>query len=495
MSSSEMSPERSNSAVRNLRSIFENRASESTPSARGRSPGSLGGDLDPQRTRSKVRSSFIPVEPTMSALAAEQINDGEELSRKSSAGVRRASFSESRSEDALKEMKDTMEAEQERRRESSVAEAIPELAIESAGPTPAIEVMKELGSAAAPASAASAAPEVPAAPEPQKEDKEAANPDKPVTGAEEEPVNMKPADPASESAVSGGEALPPVAEDLRKTTSKPTKPSSISTKTVKAAQAPIKSPGQPKTPVSTSSADPSKKPSRSSLTAPTAASVARQAAADKQAAAAAKPKSREATKPLEVSSRLTAPTAASRARLESATSAPVQAPKPGASAKGKPAASSRSTPRTSFAGLPDSRLSHKPAAPVDGNFLERMTRPTAASTSRAHEKTEVKSPPKQKQLPLRPKTNGTTKPKPSGSTAAGTSTEPENDATVVEDASILPDNGQLQVEEAADAGAAEPASVEKALERTSKDEPNGHVENTPAVENVPSSQAEEEAVQ
>ena len=50
----------------------------------------------------------------------------------------------------------------------------------------------------------------------EKKDLEAENPDKPVTGAEEEPADMKPAEPTSEQAVSGGEALPSVAEDLRK---------------------------------------------------------------------------------------------------------------------------------------------------------------------------------------------------------------------------------------------------------------------------------------
>lgn len=414
----EMSSEqRSSSAVRNLRSMFENKASEQSPAPRDRSPGSLSSDLSGDRPRSRIRASFVPVEPTMAALASEQPHaQMSEMKRESSAGLRRESFSGGQSGNVLDMVQDTVKEEQSRRdQEGGATETIPETAVESAAATPAVELNKELGLTASAA----------VQPQTSKKDKEAENPDKHVTGAEEEPVTMRPADPTSEQAVSGGEALPPVAEDLRKTTSNDrtnqatktsatkSKPAASSTKTAsKPAPSSVKSPPNHAKPATsaTSQSGLSKKASRSSLTAPTAASVARAAAADKQTSPTAKAKPREVTKPADVSSRLTAPTAASRARLEQAhtTTAPSK-PAP-TTTRVKPAAS-KPTPRPSLAARPESRTSQtsnkKPTAPVDGSFLDRMMRPTAASASKTHEKPEVKSPPpKGKQLPLRPKTNG-----------------------------------------------------------------------------------------
>ncbi|KAF2159562.1 hypothetical protein M409DRAFT_30037 [Zasmidium cellare ATCC 36951] len=487
------SEQRSNSAVRNLRSLFENKSSDTANDTRGRSPvGTLSPDAqEPPRPRSRVRASFFPVEPTMAALAAEQQNNpATEHKRESSVGLRRASMSEGHSGDALELIRDTVGTEAERRdRTSSVADLIPEQAIE----TPALEDnSKALGMIST---------------EPE-------NPDKPVTGEQEEPADMKPADPASEDAVSGGEALPPVAEDLRKdvqpasSNTGANKPSAISTKAPRASMSSVKS---PKTPLSSASSAraPAKKPSRTSLTAATAASVARAAAADKQAspAAAPKPKPREATKPLDISSRLTAPTAASRARLESATNA-AKAPAP-ARAQPKPA-SARPTPRSSIAGRPESRSSQnatkKAAAPVDGSFLERMTRPTAASAGRVQEKTEVKSPPRQKQLPLRPKANG----HPKGGKTTSKAVADQADETVVEDESILPQEEDIPAAPADDAAAdvkdtlndshAEPAAV---LEAARKDlaegnetpvHTNGHHEDAPASEDTPAAIGGEDSI-
>lgn len=261
-------------------------------------------------------------------------NTASDLRRESSKGLRRASFSDNMDGVAAGALRETISTEQARRNEdSTVGETIPESAIESAAPTPLVEVDQQLGT--------------------KKTDKPAENPDKPVTGAEEEPAAMKPADPASEEAVSGGKALASKVEDLRKPeendekdalpTSPPVtraaaangKPLGIATKDTttanKSASNSIKSPAsQPKTPLSPASngtppkpaaaAQGGKKSSRASLTAPTAASVARTAAADRAAAAskhaASKPKPREATKPVDIS-RLTAPTAASRAKHES----------------------------------------------------------------------------------------------------------------------------------------------------------------------------------
>lgn len=511
----EMSSEqRSNSAVRNLRSIFENKSSDSVKDARGRSPGSgtLSPDAQDQpRPISRVRASFIPVEPSMAALAAEQRQDNSvpeqqnnpatEQKRGSSVGLRRASMSEGHSGDALDLIKDTVGMEADRRgRQGSVAEIIPEQAVE----TPALEDnKKDIGVSTA-----------------AKVDKEPENPDKPVTGEQEEPADMKPADPVSETAVSGGEALPPVAEDLRKNTkpatSKPaaTKPGAISTKG-KAPSSTVKSPAsQAKSPLSTTSAKvPTKKPSRSSLTAPTAASVARASAADAKttSSATAKPKPREITKPMDISSRLTAPTAASRARLEGASNT-AKAPAP--SRPQQKIASARPTPRPSLGGRPESRSSQnatkKPTGPVDSSFLERMSRPTAASAARtAQEKTEVKSPPRQKALPTRPKANG--HPKPVKTTAKAAAAEP-GDESIMADESVLPQEEEIQpevvqigaaaakVEEIENEPPAAPAAVPEAAQ---KDVPegnetpahaNGFQEDAPALEDTPAAIGGEDTI-
>ncbi|CAK4033460.1 Hypothetical predicted protein [Lecanosticta acicola] len=451
---------RPNSAVRNLRSIFENRASENSPSARGRSPAGLG-DLDTDRPTSKVRASFIPVEPAkMSSQPAERPDS--EVKRESNAGLRRSSMSEGHSGDAYNVIKELVNTEQDRRdNESSVADTIPEMAVESAGPTPAREVNNTL------TDAATGGVQAPVG----TESKEAENPDKHVTGAEEEPAELKPADPVSESAVSGGDALPPVAEDLRKTTTA-AKPASISTKTAKPASAiksptnPVKSRLSPAPSKAPSQRVPTKKPSRTSLTAPTAASVARAAVAnDKGASATAgatKPKPRDVTKPADISSRLTAPTAASRARLESNSASSSNAkptPSSTATSRPKPSASARPTPRSSLAGRPESRGSQAPkkSAPVDGSFLERMTRPTAASANKTHEKPEVKSPPR-KQIPLRPKTNGQPKAKATNDNAHTVEAVPEQESSVVtqhesKDTTVEPVEPVEQVSGAASADA------------------------------------------
>lgn len=461
----------------------------------------------------------------MDALAREQQNntdnipatDAERTKRESSAGLRRGSMSDGHSGDALNLVQDTVAGEAERRdMESSVADTIPETAIESATPTPLVEVNKQLQTSTP------LPPKIPTQKE-DKEDKEAENPDKPVTGAEEEPGAMKPADPTSAKAVSGGKALPPVGEDLRKTTSNEkkgaaaktngsrissVKPAAISTKSTSKPASSVKSPGSTaKSPLSPPAHHGlTKKSSRTSLTAPTAASVARAAAADKSAgsnSAPAKPKPREVTKPLEVSSRLTAPTAASRARLESATAAESK-PKPVAASRPKPStASARPTPRTSLA-RPESRSSQsntrKNAGPVDGSFLERMTRPTAASSNKAHEKTEkveVKGPPRSKQLPMRQKTNGHPRGPKSTEFAASTTTDETTgagavDESVLEDESIMLENDLPSSEpktgmQPLTDGAKKPDAAETATKgnETPNAQTNGHKEDAATLEDTP----------
>ncbi len=62
------SDNRASSAVRNLRSLFENKGPESnTSDARGRSPNGVGSDKENgHRPKSKIRASFVAVEPVTS---------------------------------------------------------------------------------------------------------------------------------------------------------------------------------------------------------------------------------------------------------------------------------------------------------------------------------------------------------------------------------------------------------------------------------------------
>ena len=472
-----MSTDRSSSAVRNLRSIFEIKGGENSPDARGRSTNGLTSDKENSRPTSKVRASFVSVEPSggMAASIEDGVGQGMPgLKRESSAGIRRGSFTENTDESQL-ELKKTVSQEARRRdEESKVAETIPETAIEStpasADATPsmqAIDGVTEDGINESPLA---------------REDIEPANPDKPATSTEEEPGAMKAAEPSNEEAVSGGAALPPVAEDLRhnsdhenampevktpskagskskgapateevgssskatkKSPAKPTpisKPSAISTKpSTKPTPSSMKSPSQPKTPTSakvpsSTKADspkaqprkePVKKASRSSLSAPTAASVARAAGSDRTVSTSSKhspnarPKPRDTTRPADLSSRLTAPTAASRAKHDS-TPAPAHSSsnavngRASTTTRPKPQPpSARPTPRSSLQSShrPESRTSHtarKPAPPpADGSFLERMTRPTAASSSKTHDKVEVKSPPRSNKTTAPPKGKAT----------------------------------------------------------------------------------------
>lgn len=415
-----MNNERSHSAVRNLRILFETKSSDGTTETRGRSPGS---DKEGSRPRSRIRASFVAVDPT-GTMVADEAAGMSDLQQEPSNGQLRDGLSEV-GEDS-KEIDAVVDEHAPREPDLDSKETIPESGIDRVRSTPGVDAVKKPSEV------------VPT------QDTPAANPDKPTTGAEEEPSGLKPADPTSQDAVSGGEALPAVAEDLtpiasteiKKIESRANgKPTSISTKApAKAAAGPIKSPmGQPKTPTAAISTPskiespkpatklPTRKPSRSSLAAPTAASVARAAAAVEKTAPAtidkhsppSKPKPRDVTKPLDISARLTAPTAASRAKHEQAESVSIPT-------HTNLTPSTKPTPRVSLANgqRPISRVSlgassRKPPPPPDGSFLERMTRPTAASQNRAQEKVEMKSPQRPTSRPaaslLKPKPNGAAK--------------------------------------------------------------------------------------
>ena len=508
---------RSSSAVRNLRSLFENKAAANDledSHARGRSPSSRLSLSDPaQRPLSKVRASFIDVQHpprTMSNHSSPAMNDSPPAAFSSSppdtsgstiptlpavASTKRASAFEVRTEsfstadlskDAVAALKQEVAEEQSRRQSNPdlfAAELEDGGAVESTVNTPAVEpredqAMGVIDHAAAKLTAAELPPpneeeeekhaEVQSAQETVDQKKVAdeneppANPDKPTTGVEEEQGALKPAMPVNEDAVSGGQGLPPVAEDLRpknkaaETTPKKTeqtqtatatpksvsemkpspqkrppmsprnshKPEPVSTDSPqKASEGSLKSPSALKSPAkerkssSSSKATLSptgtpktgvvRKASRSSLVAPTAASSARRESTVKPSVPAVK---RETTKPANLPSHLTAPTAASRARQESESSKPSTG-RPSATARAPPKqqiSTSRPAARTSTATRPESRSaqqsaprkSNTTAAPSE-SFLERMMRPTAASASKTHDK-----PAEPKGIPQRTKSSG-----------------------------------------------------------------------------------------
>ncbi|KAK5132992.1 hypothetical protein LTR08_008279 [Meristemomyces frigidus] len=492
-----MSPERAPSAVRNLRSLFENKAGDRSPDSRGRSRSGLPGDSEHSRPTSSIRANFVSVDRSGGMATAMENGVGAgtpELKRESSAGLRRGSFTATEGSDdgGLLDMRKTVSQEADRReQDSNVAEAIPEAAVESAADTPVVHASKAFGDDA-----------VEDSPLAGKEEKEPAHPDKSTSAAEETSGHIKSAEPTSEDAVSGGSALPPVQTDKRpnghavnaakaqptpkpkehktqtpatksldsavgstlktaqKSTAKPAphgKPSPITIKSpAKLSASSIKSPANmPKSPLSAKSVgptktespksapvrQPSKKASRSSLTAPTASSVAKASGSDRtistssKQSTSSKPKPREGTKAIDLPSRLTAPTAASRAKHDLAGAAPGSN---GSTFNGKASTTSRPRPHTSSARptprsslghskRPESRTSQvprKPAAPADGSFLERMMRPTAASSSKLHEKTEPKSPPHVSKTapPPKPKLNGHAKKPSAGKTHSRPST-------------------------------------------------------------------------
>lgn len=472
------SEHRSSSAVRNLRSLFENKQSDSPdPDHRGRSPSALsaatgeteGGGL---RRTSRVRASFVSVEPTSNMVTVQpsesNVGQGEGVGE----AVGRIDLKKAVSEE-------------------------PTGSEEAVGGLPGTSNVE-------PAARQLAQP---------AEDKEPENPDKPMTAAEEEPISMKPADPASAEAVSGGQALPPVAEDLRKSKShkanaeketekKPaangtTKPAAISTKAASRAGPAIKSPASVKSPSSATSASkpsisepstsqpakaPLKKPSRSSLTAPTAASMARSGHADKPASAAtSKAKPRETTKPVSLPSHLIAPTASSRAKHEPEAQSKPATSNARASTTTKPKTSTTAAAskpgRASLApdhrpGSRTSQTSHprRSVAPTDGSFLERMMKPTTASASKTQEKTEMKSPPRQKAAaPSKPKVNGAATKKDAPKSKVDGKGTNEGSSTAAPMPSEVPVEEPKEDPPAATATDSEPASEPQAAAEEIKD--------------------------
>jgi len=175
---------------------------------------------------------------------------------------------------------------------------------------------------------------------------------------------------------------------------------------------------------------------------PTAASKAHAARQDSVPQDQVQPKSPTSTRiPAKLPSAATATTSASAARkgastgigeaksftTEKKTTAANQAPRVAHTSTRTSLA--KKTPRASLTNgdeLPRSRLSttHKPA---DESFLARMTRPTASSAQKAHDKIQVSSPPRQS------KTSGPRKSRKSLNAAAQNSNgEPSADESILE---------------------------------------------------------------
>lgn len=493
-----MTEQRSSSAVRNLRSLFENKANadNNETDSRGRSPSSRLSVSDSNgRPLSKIRSSFINVQhPIMSAESAVPNHVVASTKRASAFENRTESFSTmDLDKDTVSALKKEVADEQVRRQSHPdifAAELADEGAMESTTNTPAVEPREDQAMGVIDHAAQKlTAMDLPAPDEePEEEERQTeatpaseknglieneppANPDKPTTGAEEKEGSMKPAMAINEDAVSGGQGLPPVAEDLRpqnkaaektppKKAAQPTatpkpvadikstpqkrpvmsprnshRPDAIATGSPsKAAESNLKSPiserksssssKSPLSPTSASKPGMARKTSRSSLTAPTAASSGRERRASSTVKSAAPAAKREPTKPANLPSHLTAPTAASRARQEAESNKPA-AGRPAPAARVVPKqqiSSSKPTARASTATRPESRSAQQGAqrksnttvAPSE-SFLERMMRPTAASASKTHDKpTETKALPQRTKSAAKPasapKTNGTVKP-------------------------------------------------------------------------------------
>ena len=86
------------SGVRNLRAMFEQNAA-SSPEPRGRSPGSSSAVDDTSRPTSKVRASFVSVEPTLPHASDFATNKG--TPSNSTAAHRREIFSDTADDSVL----------------------------------------------------------------------------------------------------------------------------------------------------------------------------------------------------------------------------------------------------------------------------------------------------------------------------------------------------------------------------------------------------------
>lgn len=233
-----MTQNRSSCDVRSLRAMFENQETTS-PDTRGRSP---NGHTPAERPLSKVRSNFVSVEPTKSSVSAStsvsssasnnadastdgamdidiektKAQHGERISTTASFRREEFSFNEANNGGAINTLKKTVSGEGERRASNpNIYEIIPEAAIEATpAQTPAVEAKDYMAAGVHQAkdkdnnvgdkSVQDLGSNLKAMtlPGPDESDMPADNPDKPVTGAQEETGSMRPADPKDRAAMS-----------------------------------------------------------------------------------------------------------------------------------------------------------------------------------------------------------------------------------------------------------------------------------------------------
>ncbi|KAF2141048.1 uncharacterized protein K452DRAFT_44404 [Aplosporella prunicola CBS 121167] len=304
-----MSTQRATSGgVKSLRAMFESSKSESQPGSpemRGRSPAESARSSESNpRPSSKIRASFVPVEPPVFADDAvedepldPQATNAQAQEHESTIAQRRGSFSldAQRDSEVLDELKSSVSEEREQRRQSvDIQETIPEQAVMT-GPTntPFPEIKEEdamgmfvnnqanklqdpkLSNSAGPMQEATQenadnavreaarsleqveqdtgrkSEPVEAEPAPQQDlaihstEQHSNQPDKVVSAVEDNDAIMKPADPKEESTVSGGRALPNPHEQLLSLAGKPTqKPAEPAQPPAEPAQPPAE-PAQP----------------------------------------------------------------------------------------------------------------------------------------------------------------------------------------------------------------------------------------------------------
>ena len=241
--------------VQGLRAMFEQGSSDTSPPSRGRSPaGSVTSDSS--RPISKVRTSFIPVERSGqqgSPFAARKMSTSEGSVAGDNANGNVA-VSKAANGESVQVNGNAAPTDTESKKEAISHEP------ETFGGDGAQAPDRNSTSLEESASV----------------DIQAANPDKPTTGAQTEPANILPADPKDESTVSGGTALSDDGENLgsvlkglpfQESSSRPTGPDGSSGDTLPdesplpseaKADALSKVNGQPKTPSSASKEAPMK---------------------------------------------------------------------------------------------------------------------------------------------------------------------------------------------------------------------------------------------
>ncbi|SLM35515.1 hypothetical protein LPUS_04817 [Lasallia pustulata] len=190
-----MSDNRSSSGVRNLRAVFEPNTSTTSPPSRGRSPACS----DTSRPRSKVRTSFVAVEPSgqqgLQLGLRKASSNGDSLFGIDGTHDAKTTHIKSPAKPSPVRMAEHVKTNGNGIAETAHSPAngeMPTAAIQPKGPNGALPTELTI----------------------QTDETSHANLDKPISGEDDENADLKPADPKDANAVSGGSALSPVTENL-----------------------------------------------------------------------------------------------------------------------------------------------------------------------------------------------------------------------------------------------------------------------------------------